>query len=95
MKKLTASMVAALGRAVAGEDRMIPERYDPGPPPFIVPERRWLVPPGVYVPNGREYQTAHALRRRGLFEGHFGSPGGYQITRRGRAALKRALGEVA
>lgn len=81
--------------AVAGEDRIIPERYDPGPPPFVMPERRWHVPPGHLVPSGSaEYVACRVLARRGMLvhdrvvsESHPNGLGGYAITAKGRRAL--------
>lgn len=85
-----------LARAVAGEDRQLPERYDPGPPPFVRQAMRWFVPPGLLVPNGsNEYQAARALAAKGLLKpgGVPPSPelpygqGGYLVTKKGWRAL--------
>jgi hypothetical protein len=87
-----------LARAASGEDRQISERlhHEPGRQPFVVPARRWFVPPGLLVPEGSgEYAAARALARRGLVRpGGVGpSPelphgqGGYLITARGRRVL--------
>jgi hypothetical protein len=94
--KLSPKQRALLARCAAGEDRELPERYDPGPPPFVRPAMRWFVPPGLVVPNGSaEYQAARVLRARGLlkFGGVPPSPelpygqGGYLLTKKGRKAL--------
>lgn len=94
--KLSPKQREVLARTAAGEDRQLPERYDPGPPPFVVPARRWFVPPGAVVPSGSaEYQAARALAARGLLKrgGIPPSPelpygqGGYTITPKGRRAL--------
>lgn len=84
-----------LARAVAGVDKTIPERWDPGPPPFVMPERRWHVPPGYIVVDGSaEYAACRVLKRRGLLrhdsvrsESHPNGLGGYAITAKGRRAL--------
>ncbi len=86
-----------LARAVAGEDRQLPERYDPGPPPFVRPAMRWFVPPGLVVLSGSaEYQAARALAAKGLLKPGSVPPspelpygqGGYLITKKGKSALR-------
>ena len=85
-----------LMRAVAGEDRQLPERYDPGPPPFVMPARRWFVPAGFMVPSGsNECQSCRLLSARGLMKSASIPPsdglphgnGGYAITSKGRSVL--------
>jgi hypothetical protein len=94
--KLPPKQREMLARAVSGEDRQIPEFYDPGPPPWVQPARRWFVPAGFVVPSGsNEYQACRALAARGLLKsgGPPRSPqnpyglGGYRLTTRGKAAL--------
>ena len=96
MKKLSPKQHELLSRAALGEDRQLPERYDPGPPPFVRPAMRWFVPPGLLVPSGSvEYQAARALAAKGLVKpgGVPPSPdlpygqGGYLLTAKGRKAL--------
>ena len=90
--KLSPKQREMLARAAAGEDRQLPERYDPGPPPFVRPAMRWFVPPGLLVPSGSaEYQAARALVAKGLLKpgGVPSSPelpsgqGGYFVTKKG------------
>lgn len=88
-----------LARAMAGEDRQIPEqRYytKAGRLEDVMPARRWYVPPGLLVPSGSvEYQAARALAAKGLLKpgGVPPSPelpygqGGYLITAKGKKAL--------
>ena len=94
--KLSPKQREMLARAVAGEDRQLPEHYDPGPPPFVQPARRWFVPPGLLVPSGAgEYAAVRALQARGLVKMGSVPPspelpygqGGYLITPKGRRAL--------
>lgn len=94
--KLSPKQRALLMRAATGEDRQLPERYDPGPPPSVRLAMRWFVPPGLVVPSGSaEYQAAHALVVRGLLKPGGVPPsrelpygqGGYLLTKRGRRAL--------
>jgi len=87
-----------LARAMLGEDREIPERLhqEPGRSPFVVPARRWYVPPGFLVPTGSaEHSAARSLAAKGLLK-HDRAPqspdlpyglGGYSITAKGRRAL--------
>jgi hypothetical protein len=95
--RLFAKQRELLARCAVGEDRMYPERLDPGPPPFVQPAQRWFVPPGLLVPNGsNEYAAARALARKGFVR--FGSvppssdlpygQGGYLITKKGTLALR-------
>jgi hypothetical protein len=87
-----------LSRAASGEDCQLPEHYDPGPPPFVRPARRWFVPPGLLVPNGSgEYAAARSLAAKGLLkpgnvpqspELPYGQ-GGYLLTAKGRKILVR------
>lgn len=95
-KQLSPKQREMLARALAGEDRQLPEKLDPGPPSFVVPARRWYVPPGLLVPSGSvEYQAARALRAKGLLKSGGVGPspelpygqGGYLITPKGRKAL--------
>lgn len=95
-KKLSPKQRELLSRATSGEDRQLPERFDPGPPPFVMPARRWYVPPGLLVPEGSaEYQAARALAAKGLLKPCHAprSPelphglGGYLITAKGRRSL--------
>ncbi len=84
-----------LARAAAGEDRQLPEQlhYErSGRLAFVMPPRRWYVPPGLLVPSGSvEYQAARALAAKGLLKpGGIGpSPelpygqGGYVVTEKG------------
>ena len=90
-KKLSPKQRELLARAVTGEDRQLPERYDPGPPPFVRPAMRWFVPPGLLVPSGSaECQAARALAAKGLLKpgGVPPSPelpygqGGYLVTKK-------------
>jgi hypothetical protein len=96
--KLSPKQRELLSRAARGEDRQLPERLheESGRRPFIVPARRWFVPPGLLVPWGTgEHNAARALARRGLLE--TGSVGrspelphgqdGYLLTSKGRKAL--------
>ena len=90
--KLSPKQRELLARAAAGEDRQLPERFEPGPPPFVRPAMRWFVPPGLLVPNGsNEYAAARALARRELVK-HGSVPrspelpngqGGYLLTKKG------------
>lgn len=94
--KLSPKQRELLARAALGEDRQLPERYDPGPPPFVRPAMRWFVPPGLLIPNGsNEYAAARALAWRGLVklgtvprsaELPYGQ-GGYLLTTKGRKSL--------
>jgi len=96
--RLTAKQRELLSRAMLGEDRQIPERLheEPGRRPFVVPARRWYVPPGLLVPDGSaEYAAVRALAAKGLLrpglapqspELPFGL-GGYAITPKGKRAL--------
>lgn len=95
-KKLSPKQRELLARAALGEDRQLPDRYDPGPPPFVRPAMRWFVPPGLLVPSGSaEYQAARALAAKGLFKSGGVPPspelpygqGGYLLTPKGRKAL--------
>ncbi len=94
--KLSPKQREVLSRAAVGEDRQLPERYDPGPPPSVMSARRWYVPPGLLVPSGSvEYQVARALAAKGLLRPGRVPPspelpygqGGYLITPKGRRAL--------
>jgi len=96
--KLSPKQREVLMRASTGEDRQIPERlhHEPGRLPFVVPARRWYVPPGFLVPEGSaEYAAARVLAAKGLLK-HDRAPqspelpyglGGYSITSKGRKAL--------
>ena len=90
--KLSPKQRALLARAALGEDRQLPERYDPGPPPFVRPAMRWFVPPGLVVPSGSaEYSACRALQARGLLKMGNVPPspelpygqGGYLVTKKG------------
>jgi hypothetical protein len=94
--KISPKQREMLARAAAGEDRQLPERYDPGPPPFVIPARRWFVPAGLLVPEGSaEYAATRALRRHGLVMMGSVPPssdlpygqGGYLLTKKGWKAL--------
>jgi hypothetical protein len=97
--KLSSKQHAMLTRALTGEDRQLPEQlhYErSGRLSFVQPASRWYVPPGLLVPSGsHEYQSAYALRSRGLLKmgGVPPSPelphgqGGYLITPKGRKLL--------
>lgn len=96
--KLSPKQRELLSRAASGEDRQLPERFyqESGRMPYVVPARRWFVPPGLLVPSGTgEYNSARALARRGFLKpGGVGpSPelpngqGGYLLTPKGRKAL--------
>ena len=85
-RPLTHPQRALLARALAGEDRVIPERVYLGPDAFVVPARRWFVPPGCLVPTGAEHSSCLALMRRGLLAPWYGGQGGYQLTPAGRTA---------
>jgi hypothetical protein len=94
--RLTLKGRAMLERAVAGEDYQYPERYEPGPDPWVRAAGRWFVPKGFVVPNGSgEYAARRALASRGLLKSGSVAPraelpygqGGYAITRKGRSAL--------
>ena len=98
LRKLSPKQRELLARAASGEDRQIPERLheEPGRRPFVLPARRWYVPPGLLVPEGSaEYQAARALAAKGLLKpGHAPQStelphglGGYLITPKGRRAL--------
>ena len=94
--RLSVKQRELLARAMLGEDRQIAARYDPGPPPFVMPARRWYVPPGFLVVEGSaEYSASRALAAKGLLK-HDRAPqspelpyglGGYSITAKGRRAL--------
>jgi hypothetical protein len=96
VKKLSTKQRELLARAMLGEDRQLPERYDPGPPPFVRPARRWYVPQGFLVVEGSaEYSAARSLAAKGLIK-HDHAPqspelpngiGGYSITAKGKRAL--------
>jgi hypothetical protein len=97
--KLSPKQRDLLARCATGEDRQLPERYDPGPPPFVMPARRWFVPPGLLVPEGSaEYAAARALAAKGLVRSGGISPspelpygqGGYLLTPKGKKALHAA-----
>lgn len=94
--KLSPKQRELLTRAAVGEDRQLPARLDPGPPPFMRPAMRWFVPPGLVVPSGsNEYQAARALAAKGLLKSGTVPPspelpygqGGYLLTKKGRGAL--------
>lgn len=94
--RLSKKQLELLECARSGEDRQLPERYDPGPPPFVLPARRWFVPPGLIVPSGSaEHGACRALAAHGLLRlGSVGpSPelpygqGGYLLTAKGRRTL--------
>jgi hypothetical protein len=96
--KLSAKQRELLARAVAGEDRQIPERFhhEPGRSPFVLPARRWFVPRGFLVTEGSaEAGAARALAVRGMLKHDSVAPspenkyglGGYSITAKGRRAL--------
>jgi hypothetical protein len=97
MTKLSPKQRELLMRGVAGEDRQLPERLDPGPPPFVVPAMRWFVPSGLIVPNGSsEHAAVRSLARRGLVkmgnvprstELPYGQ-GGYLLTTKGKKAAR-------
>jgi hypothetical protein len=95
-KPLSPKQREVLVRAAAGEDRQLPERYDPGPPPFVRPAQRWFVPPGLLVPSGSaEHQAARALAAKGLLKAGRVPPspelpygqGGYLMTKKGWKTL--------
>jgi hypothetical protein len=88
-----------LARAVAGEDRHLPERlhYErSGRLSFVQPARRWYVPPGYLVVEGSaEYSASRSLTAKGLLK-HDDVPqspenpyglGAYSITPKGKKAL--------
>lgn len=88
-----------LARAMLGEDRQIPEQlhYErSGRLSFVMPARRWYVPPGFLVVEGSaEYSASRALAAKGLLK-HNSVPrspenpyglGGYSITPKGKRAL--------
>ncbi len=88
-----------LARAALGEDRQIPERLSytrSGRLDFVMPARRWYVPPGYLVVSGAaEYSASRVLAAKGLLK-HEDVPqspenpyglGAYKITPKGRAAL--------
>lgn len=92
-----------LAQAMLGEDRQLPERYDPGPPPFVRPAMRWFVSPGLVVPSGSaEYQAVRALAAKGLLKLGGVPPssdlpygqGGYLLTKKGKSALRSACGKA-
>lgn len=87
--KLSPKQLAMLERARTGEDRMVPERYDPEAR-RVYPAFRWIVPPGCVVPSrSAEYAACRVLCRHGLLEPQVGR-GGYQLTAKGRKeAAKR------
>ena len=98
-RPLSAKQRELLSRAAAGEDRQLPEKlhYErSGRLSFVMPARRWYVPPGFLVVEGSaEYRAARALAARGLVK-HDRAPqspelpyglGGYSITAKGRKAL--------
>lgn len=95
-KPLSPKQRGLLARAMLGEDHQIPERYDPGPPPFMRPARRWYVPKGFLAVDGSaEYSAARSLAAKGLLK-HDHAPqspelpyglGGYSITAKGKKAL--------
>jgi len=97
-KKLSPKQLALLIRTVTGVDRQIPERFhqEEGRLPFVLPARRWYVPPGFLVVEGSgEYSAAKVLAAKGLLK-HDRAPqspelpyglGGYSITPKGRKAL--------
>lgn len=93
--KLSPKQRELLARAAAGEDRQLPERahYEAGRLTFVMPARRWFVPPGLLVTNGAgEDAAARALARRGLVKRGNVPPspelpygqGGYLLTPKGR-----------
>ena len=95
-RKLSPKQRELLARAAVGEDRQLLERLDPGPPPFLRPGMRWLLPPGLLVPNGSaEYSAARALAAKGLLKSGNVPPspelpygqGGYLVTKKGWKAL--------
>lgn len=68
-KPLSPKQHAMLSRAASGEDRQLPERAycEGGRVTFVMPARRWFVPPGLLVPAGAaEYAAARALAAKGL-----------------------------
>ena len=94
--KLSFKQREVLARAASGEDRQLPERFDPGPPPCVQPARRWFVPPGLIVPSGGgEYACVRSLQARGLLKMGSVPPspelpygqGGYLLTEKGWKAL--------
>lgn len=97
-KPLSLKQRELLARAMLGEDRQIPERLheEPGRRPFVMPARRWYVPPGFLMVNGSaEYSAARVLTAKGLLK-HDHAPqspelpyglGGHSITAKGRKAL--------
>lgn len=97
--RLSSKQRDLLARCATGEDRQLSEHYDSGPPPFVMPARRWFVPPGLLVPEGSaEYAAARSLAAKGLLkpgsvprspELPYGQ-GGYLITPKGKKALDAA-----
>ncbi len=97
-QKLSLKQRELLIRAIIGVDRQIPERFhhEEGRQPFVLPARRWYVPPGFLVVEGApEYSAAKVLATKGLLK-HDRAPqspelpyglGGYSITPKGRKAL--------
>ena len=95
--KLSPKQRELLVRARLGEDRPIPEQrlYErSGRVSFVMPARRWYVPPGLLVPSGSaEYQAARALAAKGLLKSGGVPPsaelpygqGGYLVTKKGWA----------
>lgn len=98
-RPLSAKQRELLARARLGEDRQLPEKlhYErSGRLSFVMPARRWYVPPGFLVVEGSaEYSAARSLAARGLIK-HDRAPqspelpyglGGYSITAKGKKAL--------
>lgn len=94
--KLSPKQHELLTRAMRGEDRQIPEQlhYErSGRLSFVMPTRRWYVPPGYLVVDGSaEYSASRTLAAKGLLK-HDSVPrspenphglGGYSITAKGR-----------
>jgi hypothetical protein len=99
--KLSPKQRVLLARCAAGEDRQIAERLheEPDHRPFVVPARRWFVPPGLLVPEGSaEYAAARSLAAKGLVRAGGVGPspdlpyglGGYLLTPKGKKALDAA-----
>lgn len=96
VKPLSPKQRALLARAMLGEDRQIPEQLHYERSGFVMPARRWYVPPGYLVVEGAaEYSASRALTAKGLLK-HDSVPqspenpyglGGYSITPKGKRSL--------